>query len=277
MVRHGEAVHNVRESIAQEKARQEALVLGLSPQETKERVEQARKDVLLDKSLLDAPLTEKGRQQAKQAGEYLAKLVNDDNHIARAPTEAMVSPLSRCLETAEILLKQRAPPTTQSQSNNGTVDSIKDGNTADNANTTLRVHIRPELRERQTQYPPDTPQSLDNLLRWTRQEYTEKEEMGQNQTYFKFHVKEHALTGHELEVEESKMMLRERASKLFDILMEMQHTHILIVSHKGFLREMERGLLGLQDSPLFDNAELRIYRVVFTKGDRKLSSVERLA
>ena len=75
---------------------------------------------------------------------------------------------------------------------------------------------------------------------------------------------------------ESKEMLRERASKLFDLLMEMQHRHVMIVSHKGYLREVERGLFGLTDSPLFSNAELRVYRVVFTKGDRTLESLERL-
>jgi hypothetical protein len=40
---------------------------------------------------------------------------------------------------------------------------------------------------------------------------------------------------------------------------------------------MERGLLGITDSPLFDNAEVRVYRVSFTKGTRSLESVERLA
>ena len=85
------------------------------------------------------------------------------------------------------------------------------------------------------------------------------------------------MTGHELAVEESKTQLRERAGQLFDVLMEMTHRHVLIVSHKGYLREMERGLLGLTDSPLFDNAEVRVYRVVFTRGDRDLESVERLA
>ena len=78
-------------------------------------------------------------------------------------------------------------------------------------------------------------------------------------------------------VRESKQMLRERASKLFDLLLEMEHLHLLLVSHKGYLRELERGLLGLTDSPLFDNAELRVYRVVFTRGDRALESVERVA
>lgn len=58
--------------------------------------------------------------------------------------------------------------------------------------------------------------------------------------------------------------------------MEMSSRHVLIVSHKGYLRELERGLLGLKDSALFGNAEVRVYRVEFTKGKRKLESLERL-
>ena len=80
----------------------------------------------------------------------------------------------------------------------------------------------------------------------------------------------------EADARESKEMLRERASKLFDLLMEAEHRHVMIVSHKGYLREVERGLFGLTDSPLFGNAELRVYRVIFTKGDRSLESLERL-
>ena len=59
--------------------------------------------------------------------------------------------------------------------------------------------------------------------------------------------------------------------------MECEHRHVLVVSHKGFLRELERGLFELEDSPLFENCELRIYQVIFSKGDRRLYNLERLA
>ena len=73
-------------------------------------------------------------------------------------------------------------------------------------------------------------------------------------------------------------MLRERASQLFDMLMEMEHRHVLVVSHKGFLRELERGLLEIpeEESQLFGNCEMRVYRVIFTQGDRSLHHLERL-
>ena len=239
MIRHGEALHNVREAEAQQKAQEVAKASGLSLEDTAERIEDARQAVLHDVSLFDAPLTDKGKIQAREAGERLKKLVEDGT--IPAPTEAMVSPLSRCLETASIILQQKRQPV-----------------------PILKAHIRHELRERQTQFPPDKARPHDRLLRWT--EYNER-----------FVINQLALTDQELALEESRSMLRERASKLFDSLLEMEHRHILIVSHKGYLREMERGLLGLGDSPMFDNAELRVYRVTFTRGERALESVERLA
>jgi broad specificity phosphatase PhoE len=83
----------------------------------------------------------------------------------------------------------------------------------------------------------------------------------------------------ECQARESREMLRERAYNLFPLLLQMSRRHLLIISHKGYLRELERGLLGLspEDSPLFGNGELRVYKVVFTRGDRKLESLKRLA
>ena len=231
LIRHGEAEHNVLEAKAQKKAEAEAQKLSLSSEETLERMEEARKSVLNDVSLSDAPLTERGRQQAKEASRKLKEMI-DINKIHH-PTEAMCSPLSRCLETCKILLED----------------------------SDLKAHVRPEISERRTMYPPDKPKPLDELQSYTRDDGR-------------------FLIGHNenLNLEtESKEMLRTRANKLFHLLMECKHRHVLIVSHKGFLRELERGLLEMPESPLFDNCEMRVYRVVFTKGDRKLYHQQRIA
>ena len=281
LVRHGEALHNVQEVKAQKLAQQKALELGLSQEETLHRMEQARKSVLRDPTLFDAPLTELGRQQAEGAGLRLIQIIEDG--IAPAPTEAMVSPLSRCLDTADLILQQHHNKLVQDE-NEAQVE-LEYGNNVDPINgenkqesfpplrrqSIMLVHIRPELRERQTQYPPDTPQNPDQLYHWTQQRVTRTISGG-----YQFHAK--ALTGHDLAVEESRTQLRERARKLFDVLMELSHRHVLIVSHKGYLREMEQGLLGLspEEAPEFKNAEVRVYRVVFSRGARTLESVERL-
>lgn len=238
LIRHGEAAHNVLEAKAQEQAKQEAERLQLSPEETAERMENARKSVLVDDALLDAPLTERGREQARNVSRELQQIMEEGT--LHPPTECMSSPLSRCLETTKIVLE----------------------------NSTINAHIRPELAERKTQLPPDTPRPLEELLRLTRDDdrfiITHMENLSREKAE------------HEAKVRESKEMLRERASQMFDLLMEMEHRHILVVSHKGFLRELERGLLKIPDSPLFGNCELRVYRIFFTRHDRSLHHLERL-
>ena len=238
LIRHGEAEHNVLEAEAQKKAREEAQKLGLSSEETLERMEEARKSVLNDASLMDAPLTERGHQQAKEASKKLKEMIAISK--IHHPTEAMCSPLTRCLETCKILLDD----------------------------SDLKAHIRPELSERRTLYPPDKPKPLDEILRFTRDDdrflITHLEQL--NPETIK----------NETVVRESKEMLRVRAKEMFHLLMECDHRHVLVVSHKGFLRELERGLLEIPASPLFENCEMRVYRVIFTTGDRKLYHQERI-
>mmetsp|Transcript_10454 Transcript_10454/g.26342 ORF Transcript_10454/g.26342 Transcript_10454/m.26342 type:complete len:365 (+) Transcript_10454:190-1284(+) len=239
LIRHGEAEHNVLEHKAQQKAKEEAEALNLSPEETYERMEDARKSVLNDASLRDAKLTDKGREQAREASKHLRELI--DSGKIHHPTEAMCSPLSRCLETCDILMED-----------------------AD-----FKAHIRPEIAERRTQYPPDKPLPLHQLLRATRDD--DRFTIG--------HIEKLSpeCASDEAKVRESKEMLRERANDMFDLLMECKHRHVLVVSHKGFLRELERGLLEMPESPLFENCELRVYRLVFTLGTRELFHIERIA
>jgi len=257
LVRHGEAVHNVLEDEAQQRAKEEAVALNLSPQQTEALIEERRQAVLLDPSLRDAPLTDVGRQQARDCAQQLQRLIQE-GVIKHAPSEAMVSPLSRTLETCQIMLQGFEPKIQQ-------------------------AHIRSEIQERQTRYPPDTPRRTSALVRYTEQMATSS----------RFVIGENYKGGdcsssppHDggefsapIVVQETKEMLRERAYNLLPLLLQMNHRrHWLIVSHKGYLRELERGLLELspEESPLFGNGELRVYKVVFTKGDRKLVSRERL-
>lgn len=239
LIRHGEAAHNVLEAKAQKVAEQEAKALNLSPDETYKRMENARISVLNDVSLRDATLTDKGRQQARETSKKLTEMIA--NSKVHHPTEAMCSPLSRCLETCKILLEDND----------------------------FKAHIRPEIAERRTLYPPDKPKPLDQLLRCTRED--------DRFTIANIEQLSPEKATDEAMVRESKEMLRERASEMFDLLMECEHRHVLVVSHKGFLRELERGLLEMPDSPLFGNCELRVYRVIFTTGNRELFHLERMA
>ena len=61
---------------------------------------------------------------------------------------------------------------------------------------------------------------------------------------------------------EDKCMLRERTKKLFTLLTETESRSIALIGHKGYLRELERGPLGHADADLFENCEVRVYRLV---------------
>ncbi|KAL7483025.1 hypothetical protein ACHAW6_008671 [Cyclotella cf. meneghiniana] len=61
---------------------------------------------------------------------------------------------------------------------------------------------------------------------------------------------------------EDNEMLRERTKKLFDLLAETDSRSICLVGHKGYLRELERGPLGHSDAEIFQNCEVRVYRLL---------------
>mmetsp|Transcript_23261 Transcript_23261/g.49110 ORF Transcript_23261/g.49110 Transcript_23261/m.49110 type:complete len:432 (+) Transcript_23261:83-1378(+) len=60
---------------------------------------------------------------------------------------------------------------------------------------------------------------------------------------------------------EDKSMLRERTKKLFHLLAETSSQSICLIGHKGYLRKLERGPLGHDDAALFQNCEVRVYRL----------------
>jgi broad specificity phosphatase PhoE len=62
---------------------------------------------------------------------------------------------------------------------------------------------------------------------------------------------------------EDSEQLQERAIKLFDLLAKHPSDTVAIVTHKGFLRELEHGCLGLTDTKEFKNCEVRVYRARF--------------
>ena len=61
------------------------------------------------------------------------------------------------------------------------------------------------------------------------------------------------------------------------MLLEHEDTSVAVVSHKAYLRELERGQFGITDSPLFGNCEVRVYEVQISIRSKKLTHVKRLA
>lgn len=122
LIRHGEALHNVQEKLAEEAAQEEGKKLNLSPLEIKQRMELARHQVLEDPAFFDSPLTERGVQQAREASTKLYAMQRP------LPTEVFVSPLQRTLQTAAHLF-------------------VPEHHTS--------IRVREELRERLTGRPAD--------------------------------------------------------------------------------------------------------------------------
>jgi broad specificity phosphatase PhoE len=269
LIRHGEASHNIEEKIASEKAKDEAIQDGLSLDDSEllRRMEQARVQVLDDPRLFDAPLTDRGREEAVQCQAQLQSL---GAKFSR-PTQVLVSPLQRALQTADLVFPDHTS-----------------------------IHVRDELRERMTGHACDTRNHSHALRkRKSFQRFSMRRlQLGsilhrrsmppvvmndEDEDSIELDVRSVTNAGHlmssapTLNASEDSTKLRERTKLLFDMLLESEDTSIAVVSHKGYLRELERGQFGLMDSPLYRNCEVRVYEVKISTRSKKLIHAKRLA
>ena len=279
LIRHGEAEHNIREKRAVQHAKEQALQDGSAPDEVTRRMEEARARVLDDPSLFDAPLSDRGVAEARNCHAKLQTLVlslqqqssaTDQTHVdllpIAPPTRVLVSPLQRALQTADLIFPD--------------VENI---------------HVREELRERITGLPCDSRHHSDELR--NRKSFTRfsmsrlhmgsvmlnrsmpptvddsDEENASADTPPPDLGKRKVPT---LPASEDIKALRERTKVLFKMLLEFDEASIAVVSHKGYLRELERAQFGIQDSPLFGNGEVRVYRIKLSMQRQTLLEVDRL-
>ena len=265
LIRHGEASHNVLEKIAKTRAKEECIAEGYAPDspEVKQAMEEARKGVLHDTNLFDASLSDLGRDEATTASKQLQELVAQKGLIP--PEEILVSPLTRTLETADLIFPDHA-----------------------------NIRVREELRERQTGLPPDSRRSTASLRRRpTFHRFSMSRIRLQSILNFELPQFAKLFLGDDSdkdddflncdssntmieESEEDKQMLRKRTEKLFELLGESDYSSLAIVTHKGYLRELERGQFEQPDAKEFNNCEVRVYRVTMG-ADKALECAERIA
>lgn len=242
-IRHGEAYHNILEKKAKAKARDDAIAEGLAPdcQETLRRMEKARDDVLNDEALLDAPLSDTGESEAGGARIAMERLVRENG--LPPPTEVLVSPLRRALQTADIIFPHHK-----------------------------NILVREEVRERLTGKACDTrTPSADIIEQGTYERFSMS-----RLVLSSFAKRSNKGSGGHAEVE-NKYQLRERTRKLFDLIAESDHEVLAVVTHKGFLRELERGPFGNTDATEFANCEIRVYQASFTADARNVEMARRVA
>eukprot|EP00435_Cladocopium_sp_Y103_P046473 s1142_g13.t1 len=223
LIRHGEAVHNIQERQAMQSAKTQAMMEGLTPssKDFQQRVEAARRHVLLDESLLDAALSPSGKMQALDA---LAEIKRLTMQGYPQPTAIYVSPLQRTLQTAAILFPEHPG-----------------------------IHVREELRERRTGLPCDQRQRADLVAMRQTFNFMSFDEL-------KSHDRHHRRVSNEAETED-KVELRGRTALLETLMRDQADSSLAVVTHKGYLRELEHGPLQNLNAKEFGNCEVRVYQV----------------
>eukprot|EP00931_Biecheleriopsis_adriatica_P043345 TRINITY_DN24782_c0_g1_i1.p1 TRINITY_DN24782_c0_g1~~TRINITY_DN24782_c0_g1_i1.p1 ORF type:complete len:1301 (-),score=272.29 TRINITY_DN24782_c0_g1_i1:47-3949(-) len=221
LVRHGEAVHNIEEHHAKELAKNEAISAGLQPgsKDFLDVVEDARKKVLEDETLHDASLSPAGKAQALDA---LAEINKLSMQGFPRPQAIFVSPLQRTLQTAAIIFPDHPS-----------------------------MHVREELRERRTGLPCDDRGSAEDMAMRKTFNFMSFEQLRLHDRRRKPQEAEEPV--------EKKPELRDRTARVEELLREGEERSLAVVTHKGFLREFERGPLGRATE--FGNGEVRVYHV----------------
>jgi len=227
-VRHGEAIHNIAERAAKVQATQEATELGLQKGSASfnDYLKSARAKVLSDETFRDAKLSELGKQQASDARKILENAAQAQG--LPMPTRVLVSPLRRTLETACLAFPE------------------------------FQVQVCDLLRERKTGLPCDDVGLVsggDSEASWLDDK---KIDFSQADTHrFAEQTREDEGTGLE-----DASQLRQRTARLHKVLASIEDECICVITHKAWLRELERGPIGREDATEFETAEVRVYDIL---------------
>lgn len=193
-------------------------------------------------SLRDAKISDIGRCEAKQARKRLSKM--------EPPSCVLVSPLA--LETANIVFPEH--PNFQVR-----YDLSERGMPPHQRSSSLRRSFR-RLRD-------ESLSSMDFSFS-ENSEYSDSEHS--EEPYNELNRRKHDRSeGLDFKLirrlrDENRAELRRRTRLLLAVLGESVDTSVAIVTHKGFVRELEKGPLGQSDAPEFDNCETRVYRIVMS-------------
>eukprot|EP00420_Gonyaulax_spinifera_P037587 CAMPEP_0197884042 /NCGR_PEP_ID=MMETSP1439-20131203/10647_1 /TAXON_ID=66791 /ORGANISM="Gonyaulax spinifera, Strain CCMP409" /LENGTH=320 /DNA_ID=CAMNT_0043503771 /DNA_START=17 /DNA_END=977 /DNA_ORIENTATION=+ len=123
------------------------------------------------------------------------------------------------------------------------------------------THIREFLRERRTGLPCDERQPASALAKRASFVYMSHGGLAA------FDTQDHCA------VTEDSCKLRERTAVLAGVLRGMKDDVLCVVTHKGFLRELERGPFNRPDATEFRNCEVRVYDVELGAGDELVATL----
>lgn len=227
LVRHGEAMHNIEERRAKLEALTALRQRGESPTSAiaKAEAERARTKVLEDEAFRDAPLSNEGKVMALNTQAEVNELLRQG---FPGPSRVLVSPLERTLQTAALVFP-------------GHPDTV----------------VVESLRERRTGLPCDERKRAEEVaMRKTFNYMCFDNLIGLDDVnpFFQMVTADGC--------PEDKHELRGRTHTFLQDVAKERCDVVAVVTHKGFLRELERGPLGRTDAAEFDNCELRVYDVV---------------
>jgi broad specificity phosphatase PhoE len=254
LVRHAEAAHNIMEK----QAIQEAIAKGIHG---KKEQEEARRAVLNNESLRDAPLSQEGNLQVMRKSRSLTMLNALGGSKYSPPTLVLVSPLRRALMTATKLFPQQH-----------------------HVPKFVALEI---LREKRTGFAADERSSIEKL---------EKEFPHVDFLDLRRHDRPAILAG-----EDNAAVRARGKAFLEGPFSQLEETSVALVTHKGWLRELRHTLrsnalagdlevnFDLDDwhQTLYTNAEVRVAEfawegsklksIVSKSVDNAMSSVIELA
>jgi broad specificity phosphatase PhoE len=294
LIRHGEASHNVEEKLAQKQALEECIAQGHSPDDpvTKEKMEQARQAILENPDFFDARLSDLGKEEA-EAARALIETWGD----LPIPQEVFVSPLQRTLQTASRVFPDHP--------NIHVREELRErltGRPADNRFSSTELSRRDSFKKfsfkhlRLNSIVNDLAGIFGGTSSTDLQELDRIEEKDEDlsgtarSSVVSFESNSslhHNVTNtrslHRLgsscnadEVVEDEAKLRERTFKVFKLLLESEHDSIALVTHKGYLRTLERGHLHQPNARQFQNCEVRVYQATIHVERKEVERIVRL-
>jgi len=222
-------MHNIEEAKAMQRATAEAETEGVMKEskEFKARVEAARKTVLEDSSFRDARLSDLGEVQAHAAKAEIEGLTLGEGALPH-PETVFVSPLYRTLQTAATIFP--------------------------NKHHNCKIKVSEILRERRTGRPCDERKASASLDRHGQFGHMCFEDI--------LKVDEESGDRAGGKLVEDTQMLQVRVHKLTEVLHALDESVLCLVTHKAFLRELERGPLWQCEAAEFGTGEVRVYDVV---------------
>jgi broad specificity phosphatase PhoE len=232
-VRHGQGFHNLMADLARAQGR-EWVQFSKSPENPYTMPE-----------LLDAPLTEKGRQQAIALQPRVAALKN--------PPELIVcSPLCRALQTGIIVFANSAMENNNKAPNRLLAHEMVREQTG--------IHVcdkRRAVSRQKLEFPLVDFSLLDSSVCGS----------GDDDPIFRDHVRE------------SKQELGERIYNFMEWLSRREEKHISVNTHSGWLLTLFNGILQCEDSSLkawFQTGEMRSVKLLFVHSlEASCSAVKR--